>query len=211
MLNKNDIKWACQAALLECISNHPHKDILKHFILKEATYEQLLNLCLNENTKEIMFESSSLELIASDLILTEADEETKKKYNWKKAVRHGALAGGTLGVLKGVKSVSDELKTPKGKSKLSYLWRTAASSNPHMSKSQRKIGVKMGIGAAKAATGIGKGIKGAAIGAAAGLTLYGLYRLLRRKGKSQEEAAAMVASKAKSPEDKKKWQKKARG
>lgn len=88
--DKMDLRWAMQAALLEQASVlHENKNEVKNFVLAEATYEQLLNLCFNPfDSNEVYMESTDLEYIAQDVIyeMTGAYEEEEEytiaeKYN----------------------------------------------------------------------------------------------------------------------------------
>ena len=68
--DKSDLRWAMQAALLEQTHVlHENRETVKDYVLQEATYEQLLNLCFNPySSNEVYMESEDLEWVAQDVI-----------------------------------------------------------------------------------------------------------------------------------------------
>jgi hypothetical protein len=68
--DREDLRWAMQAALLEQTAVlHENKETVKDYVLQEATYEQLLNLCFNPfSSDSVYMESIDLEHVAKDLI-----------------------------------------------------------------------------------------------------------------------------------------------
>jgi hypothetical protein len=111
--DREDLKWACQAALLEASSSHPNNEELKKFILEEATYEQILNLACNPyDSKEIYFEAEVIEVAESELfyefcvgsdladvnfLMEQEDQEKKKKGSKLGTAAKVAGAGAAVG------------------------------------------------------------------------------------------------------------------
>ena len=54
--DREDLRWAMQAALLEQTAVlHENKETVKDYVLQEATYEQLLNLCFNPYSSDDVY------------------------------------------------------------------------------------------------------------------------------------------------------------
>jgi hypothetical protein len=68
--DRDDLRWAMQAALLEQTSVlHENRETVKDYVLQEATYEQLLNLCFNPySSNDVYMEAQDLEWVAKDVI-----------------------------------------------------------------------------------------------------------------------------------------------
>jgi len=182
MLTKNDrsdLKWAMQAALIEQSRLVTESRQVSNYILQEATYEQMLNLCFNPKHKTSYRDAEVLENVAISCILEAAGhgepsvKTTKDKYELLESVLHEA----------------DDAKVGALKTAKKWIGQKAWSTNK-----RRNATVGAGILAASAA------------GAA---TLYYLYRKLRKAGKDQSEAAAEVAKQADNQEEKQEWQAKA--
>lgn len=235
-----DLKWACQSALLERCLNTGNYDSLRDFILKEATYEQLLNLALSPNTSnEVYYESRDLELYTLEIMtemcvgqdldtyLLEAENEEKKPSKLKKAAKVAALGAGLTGAAVVGAGIGDAASTYKRAKKGKGMGRALTWPLKAASWTAKKVGsgakhVAKGAGkvagyAGKAAYNAGKGVatspqaKGAGLATAAAVGGYLLYRKLRNSGKSKEQAAAQVANVAKTPQEKAKWQKMSKG
>lgn len=115
--DKKDIKWACQAALLEMSAYSENREQIRNFVLNEATYEQLLNLthnapnCYTESSViELFIVESLAESLGRKLVLEDDQQQEppkKKSSKLKTAAKIGAGAvGGAMAV--------DAYKTAKG-------------------------------------------------------------------------------------------------
>jgi DNA polymerase III delta subunit len=221
--DRADVKWACQAALLEMSGSTGPSDELREFILHEATYEQLLNLVYNpHHSSEIYFESEQLEelaqeclleaaasLVSDNLVLMEADEEKKKKSSkLKTAAKVAGVVGaaGVAGAVAGdVAKTAARARQGKGVAGLAY------KAGKKVGKTAYNVGKFPAKGAWKATKWAAK--SGAGSGALAGVaagTGYLLYRKLRKSGKSQSDAAQAAAKASKDPQEKAKWAGKAK-
>ena len=93
---RSDLKWAMQAALLEQSRIVTESKQVSQFILKEATYEQMLNLCFNPRHKTTYHDSEVLESVAvtviSDLV---NPPSTWDMFNVVESVLGEAQGGGT--------------------------------------------------------------------------------------------------------------------
>lgn len=67
--NRDDLKWACKCALIENLDrNDSSYEYNLNYIKKEATYEQLVNACFNEEWLTNYQESESLEPIVQKFL-----------------------------------------------------------------------------------------------------------------------------------------------
>jgi hypothetical protein len=237
--DREDLKWACQAALLEQAAGSGHYEAMKDFIMKEATYEQILNLAYNPyNSSEVYFESADLEEHASELfmefcmgpeldgvnIMLEQEEQPKKKSKLKTlakgaAIGTGIAAGAGIGAAgygayrakkagdKFAKAATKKLRSSEAGKKVDDF--LSVGKSPTV-KAVRKGAGYVGGKAAQAGKVLGKGAAVGAGVAAGTIGAYMLYRKLRKSGKSQAQAAQVAANKAQTPEEKAKWQAKAR-
>lgn len=201
MLDKKDIKWVCQAALLESIQNRTNKSELKDYILNEATYEQLLNLCFTAHDPNLYLEAHVLEEAAIYTIIFEATEDKDKKKGMTagKAAGIGAGIGGLTAAAAIAKNIGPNKKF--NRSHYKTLRKKYDVSSSEARKKIIKIDKNDQMDKVKGTAGL------IAVGALAG---YGLYRAMRKKGTTQSKAAQAAATKAKTPEEKAKWQAKAK-
>jgi len=136
--DRNDLKIAMQAALLEESQVVTESVVMENYIKKEVTYEQLLNLCFNPVRDEVYLESYQLEDVARDYILemiygdapeTPKPETATGKYELLENIIYEA-------------SVSDQIKS------LQSQITTAAKKLPEL-KGDAKEKIQRGIAAAK--------------------------------------------------------------
>ena len=246
---QSDMKWACQAALLEMCHTDINYPTMRKYILQEATYEQLLNAAFNPfGTDVVYMESADLEDVAltvflegyvsTDVLLREEDDkEPKEKGKWRRRAKKAAIGTAAVGAVgtgaaigAGVSAARKELgATSKGP--IGSAVRATGRGIGHVAKSpftvakkvsdyadKTKIGSainKSGAATASHAGGVAKaGLKGAgkgALGTAAVLAAgYLAYKLMKKKGASNSEAAQSAANSAKTPEEKAKWAGKAK-
>jgi hypothetical protein len=218
MLTSEDLKWVCQAHLVEglqstCVNESQYIQ-MKNFICNEMTYEQLLNMCLNESRDEYLHEGYLLDQYLGECIILEAkkkkhiDIDAPYKKDAKSALKAGAGAGaigaGLYMTGKGAKKAYEYNKVRKAMG-------MSVADTAKFGYGMSKIPGAKGAAAEVAAKHIGKGLaKGAAAGALAGLTMWGIFRLFRKKGASKAVAASKAAASAKSQQDRAKWNKKAK-
>jgi hypothetical protein len=237
--DKEDLKWACQAALLE------HAPEMQDFILNEATYEQLLNLVCNPYpTQEVYFEASDLELYAGEFLAecevdidgeqlflyeNRAQKTTNKKPSRvKKWAKRGAIGAGIGAAAIGTGAAADMYSTYKrarGGKGMGRALTVPVDAALGTAKGVGKGALAVGKGVGKGALAVGVGGAGLAKkaagsafgkGAIAGTlaaTAYLIYRKMRKSGKSQSQAAsaaAQAANRKGDKEDAQKWQAKAR-
>jgi len=198
MLTKNDrtdLKWAMQAAILEQARLVTESKQVSQFILKEATYEQMLNLCFNSKHKTSYQDAEVLENVAISCILEAAGhgepsvKTTKDKYELLESIlyeisREEIAANFPSSDISGAADRIKQMKLPP------------VDPSKTLGRANLKKWGKRGA------------IAGGVL--AAGAALYYLYKKLRGSGKSPEEAAAQVAQQADNPEDKQKWAAKAK-
>jgi len=204
--SREDLRWAMKATLLEQAKKIQVKEarhFVKNFILKEATYEQLLNLSLNPYRDERYLEAEKLEQVA---LLT-----VKEELAGKPAKKSKALLESFVGTI--VKEADGDPK-PEAVKEPSKL---AGAIEYGKEKLAQGVGaVKSGASAvADTAKAAGRDVKdwstAKKIGAAAGTAVAGylIYRKLRAAGKSKEEAAKAAAASESDPDKKRMWMDKA--
>ena len=228
--SRNDLKWAMQATLLEqanAIDVTEARHFVKNFILKEATYEQLLNLAFNPFRDDVYLESEQLEPVAKMFVQESLEGRTGSKAislleniiyegpKWErvKGVGKSANEKATKGASYIVKKTGEGLKYAAGKAKQAAGGVKKAGS--YVAGKAKQAGSYAAGKAKQGAAAVGKAAvahpkSAVAIGAAAaGAAGYLVYRKLRAKGASKKEAAKAAAAASKNPDQKAKWQKKA--
>ena len=102
-MNLTAIKEACQDILVEILEERcsPYTEELQTFIMHEATLEQLLNLCLVENSTQEMVDK---EIILSEIFAVRPpmSEEEREAKAADKRLRRGAKWGARAGALAGL-------------------------------------------------------------------------------------------------------------
>ena len=104
--NRDDLKWACKCALIENLDRNDFSyEYNLNYIKKEATYEQLVNACFNEEWLTNYQESESLEPIVQKFLyemcinknlaklvtLNEEEEDPYKKFRDKDEKKRGII------------------------------------------------------------------------------------------------------------------------
>jgi len=88
--DRKDLVWAMRRALLEQINTgiltESADASARNFIFNEATYEQLLNLCFNENREEKYLPASILEQVAVGVYENFVNEDDAKPTAVKRGV-----------------------------------------------------------------------------------------------------------------------------
>jgi hypothetical protein len=199
--DREDLRWAMQASLLEQtkVLQESSKENMKSYILNEATYEQMLNLCFNPYpSDEVYMESEELEVVAKSVIyemtiddsevLQESLETINGKYNLLESIVQ-EVSGEQWGSAAGKKTLGRG-----GKAKI-HAQRYAEKAKEKLKDAGEKI---KGMDNKKKA-----GLAAAGVAAAAGA--YYIYRKMRKAGKDKKQAAQAAAAAAKSPEEKAKW------
>ena len=228
---QSDMKWACQAALLEMCHTDINYPTMRKYILQEATYEQLLNAAFNPfGTDVVYMESADLEDVAltvflegyvsTDVLLREEDDkEPKEKGKWRRRAKKAAIGtaavgavgtGAAIGGLAGsTKKTYDRARAGKGMGRVLTKPLDAGAATARGAGRLAKAAPGAAYKAAKwsAGTSAGKGALGTAGVLAAG---YLAYKLMKKKGASNSEAAQSAANSAKTPEEKAKWAGKAK-
>jgi hypothetical protein len=217
--SRNDLKWAMQATLLEqanAINVKEARHFVKNFILKEATYEQLLNLAFNPFRDDVYLESEKLEPVAKMFVQESLEGRTGSKaislleniiYEGPKWNR---VKGVGSRIVSGAKK-ANEKATSVAKSGVAKAIVGAKVAGQKIGKAAKVVGKIASKQASKLGQKAYEHPKSAvAIGAAAaGAAGYLVYRKMRAKGASKKEAAKAAAAASKNPDQKAKWQKKA--
>jgi len=188
--SREDLKWAMKAHLLEQASVlQEGRDFVQEFVMKEATYEQLLNLCFNPKRDDVYLESEVLEKVAFDLFgmtkktvqeSTDAVEMLEEGEKWDNV--KGAVEKGAKEVAKKVAGVKNAGHMNLKKGARAAVGR-AIKNNPKTA-------------AALAAGGVAAGGVGTALA----------YKKMRNKGKTKKEAAELALQFAQDDHTKQVWQ-----
>lgn len=212
--SREDLRWAVKAALLEQskkIEVKEARQFVKNFILKEATYEQLLNLAFNPYRDEVYMESDKLEVVAKTFVQEGLSGKSGKKAiallesyikegptDWARKVVeptvHGiGKAAGGVGKAAGWTGgkIGDAASYVGGKASGAAKYLGGKASGAAQYVGQKAIEhPKTAVGATAAALATGG---------------YLVYRKMRAAGKSKEEAAAAAAAAETDPAKKDMW------
>lgn len=205
--SKQDLRWAMKAYLLEQASVLKEgRDFVQKFVMEEATYEQLLNLCFNPKRDEVYLEAEELEKVAF------------KMFGKSKKVVKESTTDSVEMLEEGIKDTAKEA----GKKVIAGVWKGAAAAGKKAGKASETVGKHIQrkgaealvkakkLGAAEKLAGMSKKKLGAAALGTTGLAGTGVvgalaYKKMRNKGKTKKESAELAAKIVNDPNQKKIW------